>query len=170
MAEATMELEWAARPREEAALFNPAFCGEMLGHAVQSHLKASGRPLALPLAFLILPLVLHPSSRAALPVKADTTFRTWAVNNDAILTPLPDRVLRLRPVTREALTFLIQHEALALGSAGLLLGPSPLVLSRNIEPVTAETGEIRRASRFLGRWFAAQGGAGAILQTLGLKP
>jgi hypothetical protein len=170
MAAGVMELDWTERPREEAALFNPAFCGEMLAHAVHSHQKASGRPLSLPLAFLILPLVLHPASRTGLPGKADTTFRTWAVNNDALLSPLPDRVLLSRPITREALTFLLQHKALALGATGLLPGPSPLVLSRKVEPATAETGEIRRASRFLGRWFAAQGGSGAILQTLGLKP
>jgi hypothetical protein len=163
-------LPWADRPREEAALFNPAFCGEMIVQAVHSHHKGSGRALSLPLAYVILPLVLHPVSRSGLPTKADATFRTWAVNNDALLSPLAERVTQLRAISREAILFLVQHEALALTAQGLVAGTLPLALTRKVEPWTSETNDIRRAARFLGRWFAAQGGSAVILQTLGLRP
>jgi hypothetical protein len=113
---------------------------------------------------------LHPVSRSGLPTKADTTFRTWAVNNDALLSPLADRVRQLRTISREAILFLVQHQALALTAQGLVGGLLPLPLSRKIEPWTAETNDIRRTARFLGRWFAAQGGSAVILQTLGLRP
>jgi len=165
-----IQLAWADRPREEAALFNPAFCGEMITQAVHSHHKSCGRPMSLPLGYVILPLVLHPATRIGLPTKADTTFRTWAVNNDALLSPLADRVTQLRNVSREAILFLVQHHALELTVHGLLAGASPLPLSRKVEPNTDETNDIRRTARFLGRWFAAQGGSAVILQTLGLRP
>ncbi|WP_404478990.1 three component ABC system middle component [Novosphingobium sp. BL-52-GroH] len=166
----TLELGWDERPREEAALFNPAFCGEIIALSVSSHHKAARRPLSFPLAFTILPLALHPASRAGLPVQASTTFRTWAVNNDALLTPLADRIAHLRGVTREALLFMIQLRALDITQEGLTPGETPIVLTRKLETETIETSDIKRSARLLGRWFAAQSSPLLILQALGLKP
>ncbi|MFZ2997360.1 three component ABC system middle component [Sphingobium sp.] len=165
-----LELGWDERPREEAALFNPAFCGEIIAQSVHAHFKTGKRPLSFPLAFTILPLALHPASRERLPSQSSTTLRTWAVNNDALLRPLSDRIARLRPITREALLFLIQLQALDLTPAGLIPGEKPIALTRKIKAGTAETDEIRRSARLLGRWFAAQNNPLLILQTLGLKP
>jgi hypothetical protein len=135
-----------------------------------AHEKAKGLPLSLPLAFLVLPLSLHPASRAGLPTKADTTFRTWSVNNSPLISPLAERVAVLRSVSREALLFLVQLDALALQPQGLIAGSKPLALTRKLAPATPETNDIRRSAQFLGRWFAAQNSAAFILQTLGLRP
>jgi len=119
-------IDWEHRPAEEAALYNPAFCGELLSRTVAAYRKASNRPLALPLAFVVLPLTLAPAIRAQLPGKSNTTFATWAAQHEVLLTELPDRVLALRPVTREALLFLTQHRAMAISPHGLEPGPTPL--------------------------------------------
>lgn len=169
MSESHIPVEWQARPREEAALFNPAFCGELIAHAVTDHEKVGGY-LHFSLASLILPLVLPPASRAKLPGRSDTAFGSWAVDNDVILSELPERTVNLKGMTREALLFMIQHDALALTGGAVTVGAVPMVFSRKPQYTTAEVDEMRRAARFLGRWFANQAGTKHILQTLGMRP
>jgi len=170
MPTASWELDWKARPREEAALFNPAFCGEIISRAAVPYLQTKPQGLALPLAYLILPLTLSALLRDVLPRRSDTTFATWAGLNRVWLADLPDRVSALRPITREALLFIIQHRALKLTATGLVLGEAPLKLNRKLSANTDETAHIRLAATALGRWLAQQGAATQILQTMGIRP
>lgn len=163
-------LPWHDRPSEEAALLNPAFCGELIARAASEYERLTKRPFPLPLAFLILPLTLHPLTRLALPGKANATLATWSANHDALLAEFPEKMLLLRPVTREALLFLVQHCALNLGPEGLIQGTSPLHLSAKLRISSSDVDDVRRAARFLGRWFATQGLIADILQTMGVKP
>jgi hypothetical protein len=167
---ASWELDWATRPREEAALFNPAFCGEIIARAVAPYVEVTSHGMALPLAYLVLPLTLSAPVRDALPRRSDTTFVTWAGRHRVLLADLPERAAALRPVTREALLFLTQHRVVGLTGTGLIPGEWPIKLSRKIEFVTDETNAIRTAARSLGRWFAQQGGTTQILQTMGIRP
>jgi len=163
-------LNWAERPTEEAALFNPAFCGELISRSATEYqrLRASSFPFAM--AFVVLPLTLHAATRAALPGRSDTTFATWAAERGAMLAELPKRVLMLRPVTREALLFLTQHGALAVDAQGLSAGPHPLKLSSRKVVTSLDTNDARRAASLVGRWFAGQGSAAFVLQSLGIRP
>jgi hypothetical protein len=126
-------------------------------------------PLPLPLVFVVLPLTLHPPTRRALPRKANTAFASWSAEHDAILAEVPDRVLRLRPVTREALLFLAQQGAIAVGAAGLLPGHRPLRLSVKPKVSTDDVDYARRTAGLLGRWFAYQATPTAVLQTMGVR-
>ena len=170
MASASWELDWNHRPREEAALFNPAFCGEILCRSVSALHQTAARPLALPLAYLILPLTLGARERTALPGRADTSFQAWAPQHQVLLADLPERVVRLRPITREALLFMVAHRALALAADGVTTGETPLKLTRKIATSTDEVAEIRSAAGLLGRWFGQQGGQMQLLQTMGIRP
>jgi len=170
MAEARSLLPWHERPSEEAALLNPAFCGELIARAAQDYERLTERPFPLPFAFLILPLVLHPPTRQALPGRANTTFATWSADHDVVLAELPERAMSLRPVTREALLFLVQHKALALGPDGLSRGASPLKLSARLAVDSEDAVSMRRAAGLLGRWFANQGTVTTVLQTMGVTP
>jgi hypothetical protein len=163
-------LPWHDRPSEEAALLNPAFCGELIARAAHDYERLAKRPFPLPLAYLILPLTLYPLTRDALPGKANTTFATWSAAHDVLLAELPDRVLALRPVTREALLFLTQHQALALGPEGLSRGASPLALSAKLPVTSNDATSARRAAGLIGRWFANQGTTVTVLQTMGVMP
>lgn len=124
-------------------------------------------PLAY--AFLVAPLVLHPGARGALPGRANTAFASWAGEHADTLSTLPDRTLRLRPVTREALLFLFQIGAMQIGGNGLAFGDHPLKLSAKPSVSTKEVEEIRRAAGMLGRWFGNQADAAAVLQTMGVR-
>ena len=163
------ELLWRDRPQEEAAHFNPAFCGELLTRTTKEFRKQAGRAMPLAYAFLVAPLVLHPSARKALPGRANTAFASWAGDNADTLSTLADRTLRLRPVTREALLFLVQIGAVEISGDGLGIGNRPLKLSAKPSVSTDEVDEMRRASGMLGRWFGNQADPAAVLQTMGVR-
>lgn len=163
-------IEWRSRPTEEAALYNPAFCGELLARAVTTYCKATDRAFGLPLLFVVLPLTLAPAIRFQLPGKSNTTFATWATQHEVMLTELPNRVLALRPVTREALLFLAQHGALTIGPKGLTPGPKPLKLSAQRVTSSDEVEDIQRAAGLIGRWFANQPNIRAVLLAMGVRP
>ncbi|TBN18066.1 hypothetical protein EYC79_03040 [Agrobacterium cavarae] len=159
---------WRERPLEEAAHFNPAFCGELIARTLNGYCKQSRTSLPFALTFLILPLALHPGTRRALPRKANTAFASWAGENADVLSTVPDRVLHLRPVSREALLFLSQLGAIRVDSDGVSLGEKPLSLTAKPAVSTDEVDEIRRTAGLLGRWFAHQSQSGAVLQTTGV--
>ncbi|RXT51197.1 hypothetical protein B6S44_21575 [Bosea sp. Tri-44] len=163
-------LAWRDRPPEEAALLNPAFCGELIARATKDYERIRAAAFPLPLSFVILPLVLHPPTLAALPGRANTTFATWSADNEALLADLPERTLRLRPISREALLFLAQHRALTVGAEGLRTGDKPMRLTAKAAVMTSDVDDIRRAAGLLGRWFANQGAPVQILQTMGVTP
>lgn len=163
-------LSWRDRPAEEAALLNPAFCGELIARATKDYERIRGAAFPLPLSFVVLPLVLHPQTLAILPGRANTTFATWSADNEAMLTELPDRTLRLRPISREALLFMTQHRALTVGPDGLKPGEKPLRLTAKAATTTPDVDNIRRAAGLIGRWFANQGAPVQILQTMGVTP
>lgn len=160
---------WRERPPEEAAHFNPAFCGELLARTVYEYQRLRGAPLPLPLAFVVLPLTLHLATRRALPRKANKTFASWSAENEAILVGVPNRVLRLRPVTREGLLFLSQLGAIIVGADGISRGKKPLRLSVKPSFATMDVDEARRSAGLLGRWFALQPAPAGILQAMGVR-
>lgn len=170
MAASRWSLSWRDRPPEEAALLNPAFCGELIARATKDYERIRAAPFPLPLAFVVLPLVLHPPTKDALPGRANTTFATWSADNEALLAELPERTLRLRPISREALLFLTQHRALTVTAEGLKTGAAPMKLSAKTSSSTPDADDIRRAAGLIGRWFANQGAPVQILQTMGVTP
>jgi hypothetical protein len=170
MSTTSWNLVWSDRPVEEAALFNPAFCGELIARCVVDYEKTRGSPLPLPLAFVILALTLHAPTRGILPGRSDTTFATWTAERGPMIADLPRRVLALRPITREAILFTSQHGALRVDQAGLSRGPRPLKLSAKRAASTAEAEAARRSAGLIGRWLANQGSTAFVLQTLGVRP
>jgi hypothetical protein len=170
VAEARWALAWSERPAEEAALFNPAFCGELIARCMSEYQAARAAPLPLALAFVVLPLTLHAQTRDLLPGRSDATLVTWTAERGPLIADLPDRVLALRPITREALLFLTQYSAVAVTAAGLSRGSHPLKLSAKRHTSTPDAESARRAAGLIGRWFAHQGGAAAVLQALGVRP
>ena len=128
------------------------------------------QPFGFALSFVVLPMVLHKPTREQLPGNASTAFAGWAADRGPVLAEFPGRVLRLVPVTREALLFVIQHKVIRLDSGGLFPGTKPIGRSARPEQVTDDVAEARSAASLLGRWFAVQGSASSIMQGLGVSP
>jgi uncharacterized Zn finger protein (UPF0148 family) len=59
--------QWTHRPREEANLLNPAFCCTALASSIVSYMSVDVEGMPYPLAFMILPIVLHKSVFKNLP-------------------------------------------------------------------------------------------------------
>ncbi len=163
-------LPWYQRSRETAAHFNPAFCGELLSLTVAEYRRVCHRPLPLPLAFVVLPLVLHNPTRQALPKRASAIFAVWSAEHDGILPDIAHRTLSLQPATREALLLLAQLGALKMDADGLSLGETPLRHSTRLMANTREVNDMRSAARLLGRWFAQQISPSPIMQAIGVRP
>ncbi len=168
--ETRWRLAWSERPAEEARIFNPAFCGELIGRSVCEYHRSRQAALTIATAFVILPLTLHRPTRDALPGLASTAFAGWVAEHDALLADLPERLMRLRPVTREGLLFALRHQLLGLEGGGLAPGARPVRLGARFSVTTDEVNAARRASGLLGRWFARQGMQTSILQGMGIAP
>jgi hypothetical protein len=164
------DLPWKRRPVEEAINLNPAFCGELILRTVREYGKALKAPMSVSLSFLVLPIVLHKGTRDELPGKADTAFVGWVAEHGPLLAGLPDRVVRLSPISREALMLMLQHGLLALENGGLVTEAKRLKSSAIADRSTDDTNEARGAAELLGRWFARQAQAAHVMQALGVKP
>ena len=162
---------WTQRPREEANLFNPAFTSLLIARAIAHHERsASAKPMPFPLAFFILPIVLHPGTRDALPRAADTNMFGWITEHPEIKALFPVRAERLTPVTQEALRFAIAHKKFDIQGGQLISGARRFALSATPDPTTNETNNCLQKAAFLGRWFAASDSVSTIFATWGVRP
>ncbi|MGN6143061.1 MAG: three component ABC system middle component [Mesorhizobium sp.] len=170
MSSSHWSLGWSERPTEEANIFNPAFCGELLCRSVGEYYKKAGQPMSVALAFVVLPVALHRGSRHQLPKMASTAFAGWVATHDNVIAELPLLVERLRPVVREAMIFSIRQNRLAVQGGGLVPGSSKLSSTTKATISTDDTDQARSAAMLLGRWFGAQGDAPSVLQGFGVLP
>ena len=157
-----------AGSHEEIALFNPAFLARILHGAVDDYVKAAGRSMPIPLAFLVTPLVLHKETRSDLPRSAASQMQNWIRENPRYAAHVTSRVVGLRVFTGVALRFGLTHGVL-LADDGLLAAgslrrrPSGFGLQE-----TVEIEECLKAGRLVGRWFARQPDTATLLAWWGL--
>lgn len=169
-AESRWTLEWDERASEEKANLNPAFCAEIIGRAVCEYHQARTLPLNLAVSFLILPLTLHHTTRRTLPRRASVAFASWIANNNPLLAELPRRMIRLRPITREALIFALSNDLLAFQDGGIVPGERPILPRVKVAPTTDDADDIRKTANMLGRWFSNQSSQLTILRGMGVAP
>lgn len=162
-------LPWNERPFEIAYLLNPAFCGLLVREAAHSFAEERQQGLPYVLSFLILPTVLHQSTRDALPERANVRMFEWLERQPRLKSSFATRARNLAPYTRESIIFGVQKGILMVDNAGNLhsIG-TPTQPSE--WPNTAEPSQCRDQARFLGRWFAQTGDATTIFRLWGVRP
>lgn len=162
---------WTERPVEEAALLNPAFCATVLTTALDGYVEHAPSGMSFPLAFLVLPLVLHKQTREALPSTVRTSMAAWIESHSEARIGLAERVRALAPFTREALLFGSTHRVLGFSESGRLAVLGDLSGVRKYSRTTsAETRACIEKGLFVGRWFAAAGSEQTILSLWGVRP
>jgi hypothetical protein len=163
---------WPTRVVEEANLFNPAYCATLLAKAVDEFAKKGARPLPFALSFLVLPIVLHRGTRSALPGSTVTSLLPWIQDNRDQLVNFTQRVQRMRPITREALLFGIQHQTLILTENGdFAVGPKrQTATEKRTGLFTDEARECVDRAGFLGRWLSTAGTTATIYAAWGIAP
>lgn len=162
-------LSWNERPVEVANLFNPAFCSILLHEAVNSYQveKANGLPYVL--AFLLLPTILHQTTRDSLPRTIRTRMHVWLQSNPEILIGFATRAKQFAPITRESIIFSMKSNTIAIDNDGYLVPTTRRFRSPSWE-ANSEPATCYRKSQFLGRWFAQSGETSTILTMWGIRP
>ena len=99
---------WSERAQEIAFLLNPAFCGRILYSTIKTYANNSHRALPFPLIYLVLPLVLHKSTREK--INSRTQLLVWIQKYPELLIDFPQRARDLVPITNETLEFLADRK------------------------------------------------------------
>src|SRR5688572_8037778 len=110
-------LPWNQRPIEVANLFNPAFCALLFNQTVAAYQHSTKRGMDFPLAFIVLPIVLHKTTREALSTMA-TKLNVWMQRHHEVRIGFAERTQNLMPITKEGLMFALQQDALQLDEKG----------------------------------------------------
>lgn len=162
---------WAERPTELAYLFNPAYCGWVLREAVEGYSSVKPPGMPLPLAFLILPVVLHRPTRELVPRAVTTTLHVWLQDRPEVRIDFAERARGLSPFAREALLYLGASGHLLIADDGNISAGKKL--GRGKGPLleqSAEMGECLSKAKFVGRWFASAGEPATVFQMWGVSP
>ncbi len=162
---------WAGRPTELAYLFNPAFCGWVLREAVEGYTLVRPGGMALPLAFLILPVVLHRPTRQLMPRAVTTKLHVWLQEHPEVKVAFAGRVGELAPFTREAILFLGAGGQLQVADDGTVTVAGKL--GERKAALTESSRDIKESvtkAKFVGRWFATAGEPATVFQNWGVCP
>jgi len=152
---------------EAAALFNPAFGAYLLAAAAGAHHRAGNTPLPYLSSFLVLPLVLPPDSRTALPRDTRTSLTAWLARNPQLRASYPTRAAALTAYTRTCHRFALRQGTYGVDSTGIVLERRLPSLPRTGRH--DETAQCTTAAALVGRWLAATPTATAFT-LLGVTP
>ncbi|MFE6384616.1 three component ABC system middle component [Streptomyces roseolus] len=158
---------WADRHPIAAAMLNPALISAVLATAAQGYHKESEQGMPWALGFIAAPMVLHRSTRQALPASTRTHLATWAGRNPVIRAGFPARAQALTDAVKEGTRFGLAHGALALEPQGRLR--STFRRPRGFNP-PAELDQILRKASLTGRWLAKAESPATVFAVLGVAP
>jgi hypothetical protein len=162
-----MKVPWKERPVEIANLLNPAFGAILLRDAVKDYAKEDGG-MHIGLVHLLLPVVLHKSTRNHLPSTTRTKLHVWIQKYPEVRVGFTKRARQLVPYTKEALLFALQREILGVEKKTII--DTKARLKTLPGPEEAEHNICRKRAAFLGRWYARSGTPSLIFQAWGVRP
>jgi hypothetical protein len=154
---------WPDRPRIPATMLNPALLAVVQSAAAHAYERGGERPMPWPMAFVVVPLVLHHPTRTALPRDTRTHLSTWIARNPLLRAGFPRRAAALAPAAREGMRFGLRHGVLSVNAGGL---------SGTIRPDAAhgELGELIAKASLVGRWLAKSDQPSTAFALLGVAP
>ncbi|SCD31095.1 MULTISPECIES: three component ABC system middle component [unclassified Streptomyces] len=158
---------WADRSPIAAAMLNPALITAVLASAAQGHAKETGRGMPWTLSFVVAPMVLHQTTRQALPTSTRTHLAAWAGNNPLLRAGFPARAQALVEPVKEGTRFGLAHRALTLETDSRLL--SAYRRPRGYRPPDQLDQMLRKAG-LVGRWLAKAENPATVFAVLGVTP
>ncbi len=163
--------DWHSRAPEEAAHFNPAYCGALIYEFVKEYEKSTDLGSDFPLPFCALAIAMHPQTRNALPKSTITGLYPWLEANYAAKVGFASRVQNLRPYVQEALRYAIAREAILIDDSGKLrTGAKKASFTPSfLQSVTSEVRDTVSAVKKTARWFSAAGETSSILASWGVR-
>ena len=156
------------RPLEISNLFNPAFCALIIGNALRGYYKQRNTGMPFELVYTVLPIILHKSTREALPNKISTKFHVWIQDKQYLKIDFANRAKEMVPFTKEALILGMNAGFICLDVHNFMsvaMSPSKTAPSNDNEVV-----ECLKKAEFLGRWLGQAGDITTIFMMWGIKP
>jgi|SRR5437773_5156620 len=154
---------WRERPRSLAHFLNPALLALVIASSAHGYESSRRDRMPWTLVFITSPLVMHGSSRRALPHDTRTHLSTWIARNPAVKAGFAGRARSLVPVTLEGLRFGIRSGLLSVeGDA--------LKTSSSIPAATGQLAELIRSAALVGRWLAKVDQASTAFALFGVSP
>jgi len=158
---------WGRRPPEIANLYNPAFCAALLNRISAGYFTTKKSGLPVPLAFIALAVVLHPSAVQALPATSRSNFHGWLLEKPEVLIGFADRASALAPYVREAITFGLSHQLLLLRGGCLVPSSDKAVKRWEKEPYNAK---FSRDAQLLGKLISQVNDQSTVFALFGVRP
>ncbi len=162
---------WSERPTELAYLFNPAYCGWLLREAFEGYAAEKPGGMPLPVAYLVLPVVLHKPTRDLLPRAVATTLQSWLQQHPEARVNAAGRTAELAAFTREALVFLGTRGHLVVADDGGVTTAGKFKPVKG--PLVERSVDLKEAiqkAKFVGRWFALAGTPASVFQAWEVCP
>lgn len=127
--------------------------------------------MPFPIAFMILPIVLHKLTRNSLPKKKDTPLASWIEKNTTLCVGFPERLSSMEPFTREAMLYGIINEYMVLNPESELDSEWNMGdVNRFLRKLKGDARESVLSSRLLGRWLGYSGSTHNIMFLWGIRP
>lgn len=162
---------WTERTREEAHLLNPPFCCVALTSGCAGFSESSGQPLPFALAFMVLPIVLHKHTRESLPRTTRTSVPAWLQGHAEVRIGFHERLMALKPHTREALRYGLVFDWMAMGDSGRIrCVVTSNQIKRTIRLLNGDAQECISRARFLGKWFGTSPSTETLMALWGIRP
>jgi Family of unknown function (DUF6521) len=159
---------WDQRPRELRTLLNPAFCGLLIARAVIAYEERSAKPMPYSLVLLVLPISLHPATRAIFKSKPRAFLTTISSENPEIQIGLAERARGLMPYSMEALSYLSERNMIRVSDqGGISIDPSQVMKSIK---GTEDTKSCQTIAKVLGKKIAETGDRATVYTSLGIRP
>lgn len=164
-------IQWDARSQEERGLLNPSFCANLLWHAAGGYVDGRSDLMSFEEAFLVLPVVLHRSTRESLPRSTRTSLAVWLEENPLSRGRIANRAQVLVPFTKEALLFAGLHGFISCNAGKLQAVETwQTTVSRSLRQSSDEVRLCAKRAIFVGKWFAQTGSPTTVLALLGVRP
>jgi hypothetical protein len=158
-------ITWRERPREEAALFNPAYLALILHGLSNGYRKEQKAPLPLVLAFVGVPLVANGTNRAALPRSVATSLGAWFERNPEIRERLPTQCRAFVGLVQSALQFGLSGGVLEMTSDGGIAARGKVTAAAGSEHLL-----ILNRATLAGRLLARAGNTTTAMRLAGVTP
>lgn len=159
---------WSNRSDIEAALFNPAFCGELILRAVTAYNRGAKHgkfPYAL--SYLILPFLLNADLYRALPSTKRTKLMTWLYEHRHLAPVIANKAKGLKEYTNEAIILYLNMELLQINDQ-IELETGTLKMARKRNFHREEVEKILKRAEFLGSWLSEGGDVVTIYSLTGI--
>jgi hypothetical protein len=159
---------WSQRPIEVANLLNPAYCALLVNQISAGYQSKRGVPLPYPLAFIALPLLMHPASVKLLPKTSSAKFHIWLQENPEIVFNFAERARNLAPYVRESIFFGISHKVLLLAEEGRIAAPPLKTKKLSVESDSSQMAV--RQSQLVGKLLGQISDVTTLFSMFGVRP